>query len=249
MKRTLLVLPLLLLVFLTGCQTLPKHKVHHRMVENEASMQSGKVIILPIELSVQELSAGGLTEEVPKWTETAEVNVDTVLSTQTIGQLTSDRLIELPPLTEQEQEKLDQSLVLVKTVLSDALQYTGIHAGPVWHHKSKYFDYTVGPGLAFLAEKTGADKALFLLGEDMHSTDGRKATMVVVAVLTGAVIPLGHTVMIGGMIDLKSGDVLWANTHISLTSDGFLSTESTKVVLNQLFKPYPGVADYRNLKK
>lgn len=63
-----------------------------------------------------------------------------------------------------------------------------------WAHKHHEFDYTVGPGLAFLRDETGADAALIVLGTDFISSAGRKAAFFSRLAL-GVIMPLGQAFM------------------------------------------------------
>lgn len=236
---------LVVVLFLAGCESMPVHKVHYRLLEGESNqLPAGTAILLPLKIEVKEMTASGITEVVPAWTETGITNFQASLQQndpQPLGKLT---LVELPELSDEESALLDQHIALNETVVFTAISTTGSLSGNAWQHKSKHFDYSIGPGLSFLADKTGADKALVLIGEDVRSSAGRKTAAVVLAAF-GVGIPLGHTMTIANVIDLRTGDILWLDYHISVSELGYLESEHTDQILQELFKDYPGIESYQ----
>ncbi|MDH3467673.1 MAG: hypothetical protein OES26_17495, partial [Gammaproteobacteria bacterium] len=90
------------------------------------------------------------------------------------------------------------------------------HGGKAWQHKASRFDYTLGDGLAFLAERSGADAGLIVIGAQSVSSAGRSALSifsVVTGALTGVYMPMtgGGTFLTAGIVDFRTGDVLWFN--------------------------------------
>lgn len=245
-SRSLLVLSVLATLLLAGCQTLPRYQVHHRIVENPGNpLLGGRAILLPLNVEVKEMSVAGVHEVVPGWTETAKINLRGALDRQLPEKFAGMEIIELPELEENEQEIVDAHIALNETVVSTAMLFSSMNlGGSAWQHKRDRFDYSIGPGLEFLAEKTGADKAIVLVGEDVHSSSGRMATFVLLAAV-GVAIPLGHTWTIANVIDLKTGDVMWMDYQIGTDAISFLEPEDADVIMNELFKNYPGLEQRR----
>lgn len=232
-------------LFLAGCQSAPVHKVHYRLLEAEPAMLAkGRAVLLPLDIEVSEMSASGITEVVPVWSETGKANFRRALENRGGKFLNDLELVAMPPLMPEERAQLEQHIALNATVVGSAIGTTSAHAGAAWSHKSERFDYGIGQGLAFLAEKSGADKAIVLSGEDVHSSGGRKAAFVVFAAL-GVGIPMGHAVTVANIIDLRSGDILWMDHHVSATGTSYLDPVHVAEILEDLFKDYPGVEPYR----
>ena len=57
---------------LTGCASVPSSKVHYTIKQNPNSRPFQQVVLLPVDVDVYEMSAGGVREEVPEWSSTAE---------------------------------------------------------------------------------------------------------------------------------------------------------------------------------
>lgn len=168
-----------------------------------------KVLVLPPDFKLFQLGASAVTtHEVPEWSKLAESHGLAALRALTGG---SKRIVltDLPEVSADEQAAIDQHLALADTV-----GYTAFlnkqWGGKAFAHKQKDLDYTLGPGLAFLAERGDADLAVFTVGVDAISTGGRVG-MMFLAAAAGVAIPMGQTFMIMGVFELKTGRILWLN--------------------------------------
>ncbi len=243
-RRTVCLL-LLTAAILAGCQTFPSYKVHHTLLDTADSRPPKRVLLMPLDITVSELSAGGLMDEVPEWSRQARQNLLTQLNSNLLPRLQIEPL-PLPAVTEEQQQTIEQHRALYDTVSRSVLMLTMMPT-QAWEHKIRRFDYTLGDGLAFLADQTGADAALFIVGEDLISSDSRKAAFIAAAAF-GVGLQMGHTLLIGGMVDLRTGNILWLNHAIDVGSATLTSLEDTTKLLNALFKDYPGLEAYRKLK-
>lgn len=197
------------------------------------------VVLISPDVEVSEISAGGVIERVPAWSEQARTYV--VHAVKHLAQGTAFRLASLPELSAGEQASLEQHVALYNVVASNVLA-NSLHGGEVWEKRlaSGLTDYTVGPGLAFISDKTGADAALLVVVRDYESSGGRKALMVFGALL-GVGIPMGRTFAVAGLVDLRSGRLLWQSYDTSVTPDLRVEADTEKVV-DELFSSYPAAA-------
>ncbi len=195
-----------------------------------------KVVLLPPQVFVFELSAGGVPTRMADWEATARTN----LSATARRRAETDRLFELvpaPPLDAAETEQLEAHIGLYDRVAQSVFVY-GRGEQSAWAHKKNEFDYTVGPGLAFLRERTGADAALIVLGSDFISSGGRKAAFVAGLAL-GLIMPLGQSFITAGIVDLQTGDVQW----MSFDSSSRIDTRDPADVddlMDALYQTWPG---------
>lgn len=230
---------------LSACQTLPRHKVHHRVVAAPHTLQAPttKMVLLPLSIKVKEMSAGGIKDEVGDWSQAAKDHIRATL--QSGGPV--DGPLELMPLdglSVEQDAVVEEHLALFNVVAGAALGHTMIQpVDAAWLAKAKRFDYTLGPGLAFLQASTGADRALVIFGEDVVSTAGRKATAVVGALL-GVAVPLGHSFLLAGIVDLQRGDILWMDYTFSAGDQTFRDRIDVEELLTELFSNYPGIDSY-----
>jgi len=232
-------------VMLVGCAGPSKNASLHKSVAEKADQpMPRKILLLPPDIRVHEVSAGGVVEKVDAWTETA--NGHAAKSVRQIG--IDGRLFEVQEradLAAADKEALDQHLALYELV---AISADFSRSGPFapWRERAQNFDYSLGPGLRDLAERGDIDAALIIIGSDYISSAGRKAQMalgVLAAALTGvAVIPQGGISYVSvGVIDLRSGDLLWFSTNRGPQND-LRQEEQVQSILKRLFQEYPGAA-------
>jgi hypothetical protein len=194
-----------------------------------------KVVLLPPQVFVFELSAGGVPTRMADWEAAAKDN----LITSAIRQAQSAGLFEListPVLGPADLDQLDAHIGLYDRVAQSVFVY-GRGEQDAWAHKKHDFDYTVGPGLAFLREQTGADAALIVLGSDFISSSGRKAAFAA-GLLLGIIMPLGQSFMTTGLVDLKTGDVQWMSFDSSASMDS-RNPADIDDLMRALYQTYP----------
>jgi hypothetical protein len=235
----------LLLVFslaLSGCASTPSAMVHQSIKQAPGSRPLEQVVLLPVDVDVYEMSAGGVKEEVPEWSSKAETNIRNALlvSKGSGGKCCVTRPVDTSSLTAEEREVLEEHLALFNTVATNAMWAT-LPYNTSWHFKAEDFDYTLGDGLGFLKEKYGLDAGLVITGEDVVSSSGRKTTAVLGAMF-GIAIPLGHSVLMGGLVEFGTGDVLWLNHVVSAAGqDDLRDPASCLELAGTLMKEYPGL--------
>jgi hypothetical protein len=193
-----------------------------------------RVLLLPTDFAVLQLSASGITETVPEWTTAAEASLNAAArSVLTKG--ANFELVTLPQLTDEEQAALKEHVALYKLTAFTASQMLGL--GGAWKDKRTHFDYTLGEGLDFLARKSGADAALCIAGAQVKSSGGRVAMFLLLAA-AGVAIPLGGAEVTAGIIDLKSGDVTWLDATMGVKGD-VREADGAGKTLDALIGKYP----------
>lgn len=230
-------------VILVACGANIKHKVHYSLYKAPERPLPQKVVILPVNVRVMEMSAGGVIEEVKAWTRAAKENVQASIN----AIASKNKLFKLVPLqglTADETERMEEYVALYNRVGYAGFSYANA-AIPAWAHKAKHFDYSLGEGMEFIGQKTGADAAIVVFGLDIVSSSGRKAAYIFAAAL-GVGIPLGHSRMFIGVVDLKSGDLLWLNWDFS-TVTSFRDRAGTDGMITNIMNAYPGLKPYKEL--
>lgn len=227
-----------------GCATTPPSSKHKSLADDANQKMPNRILLLPADIRVHEISAGGVIEKVDEWTDQASKHA--MKSTREIAD--SKKLFELkeaPQLADADKQTLEQHQALYELVANSA-DFARSGPYPAWRERSANFDYTLGPGLAPLAEHTDIDAALFVIGSDYISSAGRKATMaigILAAAFTGvAIVPNGGTAYVSvGVIDLRTGNLLWFATNRSQGND-LREGSQMQSVLADLFRSYPGTA-------
>ena len=200
-----------------------------------------KVLILYSDIEVVEVTAGGVEETVPKWSNVASRTVLKALKTALKKHGLKESTVPKYPGTST--NNLDEHEALYKLVVVTASE-TG------WRNKIRHFDYSIGPGLRKITAKTGVNYAFMVFGRDYVSTTGRKARAIagnipIVNIFTGPPPKLGHSFIHLGLIDLRTGDLLWMNSDYREGTTNLRDPDDAKKMLNTLFYWYPGIESYR----
>lgn len=243
--------PLVLVVLLLSCVLATvahasgtPHWVHYRLLNKSAALPK-KVVVLPVGVKVFEVTAGGVSEEVPDWSKEASGNVlKTVSTVLTKAKDAGMQEIAMPRLYASETAIINEYMALYQLIVNTA-------ANSGLKHKLRRFDYGIGPGLAALLSKTGADAVVMVYGRDYASTAGRKTKAVfgkvpIINIFTGGEVELGHSFVHVGLIDLKTGDLLWMNSKYRDGSSNLRDYEDTEGLVGEIFKWYPAIEEYRD---
>jgi len=216
------------------------HWVHYRLLNNSATLPK-KVVVIPASVKVFEMTAGGVTEEVPEWSAEAGGNVLKSVAAA-IAKTPGMQQVQMLRLSPAEKAVVDEHMALYQLVVNTA-------AGTTLKHKVRRFDFGIGPGMAALLAKTGADAVVMVYGRDYASTAGRKTKAVlgkipIVNIFTGDA-ELGHAFIHIGIIDLRTGDLLWMNSKYKDGSSNLRDYEDAESLITEIFRWYPGIEQYR----
>jgi len=234
-----------LALLLGGCASGPGYKLHYTLKDDPGARPIKSAVLLPVNVDVSELSLGGTVEEVPEWSEQAEDNVRkaVLFVRDTTENKVFVRQVDSSSLEPEERKKLEEHLELFTVVASNAL-WTELPGNSAWQFKQEHFDYTIGDGMSFLKDKYDIDAGLIVVGEDVISTSGRK-TAAVVGAIFGVGLPMGHTVLVGGLVDFKTGDILWLNHVIQTGALDLRDAEDARNFALSLMSGYPGLPDQK----
>lgn len=178
---------------------------------------SVRIVIMPPDVQLSELTAGGLLEPKADWTEQGRQNVSAAIDHYLQARGTTV-LPYLPPASGTETEAVDGQLIKLHDAVGGAIlahKYVPILALPA---KGDRFDWTLGTSVHHLQARTGADYALFILFRDSYASAGRVALIVGAAIL-GVGVPGGRQIGIASLVDLHTGDILWFNRLINPAGD------------------------------
>lgn len=219
------------------------HWVHYKLLQSNPKLPK-KLVILPVNVEVLEVTAGGVKEEVPDWSAKASENIYKSLSAL-IKKNASLVQVKTPRLSKKKSAVVDEHMALYKLVVNTASKIG-------WDHKNRRFDYSIGPGLKALRKKTGADAAVMVYGRDHASTAGRVTKAVlgnipIVNWFTGPPPRLGDSYVHVGVVDLRTGDLLWMNSEYRDDTSNLRDFEDADDFITTIFDWYPGIEKYRDV--
>lgn len=198
---------------------------------------SVRVLLMPLDVELSELTAGGMLEPRADWTEQAKAHVRAALEEALRGKRAALVLYN-PPAGEPEQTKADRQLLELHDLVAGAILRNGFVPLPT---KKGRFDWSLGDGVKPLHERTKADYALFVLLRDSYASAGRVALMVgsaLIAPFTGTVVPGGTQVGIASLVDLRGGEIVWFN-RLSSGSGDLRTPEAARRAITNLLKELP----------
>ena len=167
-----------------------------------------KVAVMPLDIELYEISAGGVPEPKADWTETAHKNFrDALLARNGI------QGIELVTLGERDADDFAEINALHGAVArAISLHHFGLASFHLPTKEGK-LDWSLGEAVRPIKEKTGADYALFSWVRDSYASTERQAAMIASAILSlGRYVPGGGLQMgYASLVDLNTGRVLWFN--------------------------------------
>jgi len=199
-----------------------------------------KLAVVPIDVQLFSISAGGVVEPRADWSDAAKKHMRTALAkTANVYQL------ELGDLDEKASDEHAEVMNLHSAVAGAiALHHFGFHKLPT---KEDKLDWSFGDALLPLQQATGARYGLFVFMRDSYATAERKAMMGLVAVLSAVATGGAGVAMLGGgvqtgyatLVDLQTGQVLWFNQL--MRSSGDLREEAPAAeTMNALLHGFPG---------
>lgn len=197
---------------------------------NHVSAQA-RVVLMPVDVELFSLSAGGVPEPRADWTEQAQKNLQQELQHQRsnlagqVGALApelADPLAELGALHG----------AVAQTIFNHHIQGAG-----KLPTKNGELRWTLGGAVKELQAKSQADFALFIWIRDSYASPERKAAMLALALL-GVVLTGGAQVGYASLVNLNDGQVVWFNGMMRSSGD-LREAKSAGETVQTLLKNFP----------
>jgi hypothetical protein len=203
-----------------------------------------KVVVMPLDIELYSISAGGVTEPKADWTETAHKNFrDALLARKGI------QGVELLTLGDKDADDFADINALHGAVArAISLHHFG---SPNFYLPSKQgkLDWSLGESVRAIKEKTGADYALFSWVRDSYASTERQITSALSSIAT-ALLSGGRVMSTGGMsgvqlgyaslVDLNTGQVLWFN-RIERNAGDLRDPAKAASTVDVLLEEFPAV--------
>ena len=192
----------------------PVSSAPKNVVPGFVGLDSGdKVLLMPVDVELFSLSAGGVAEPKADWTASAQGHMKTALQ----ARKTTLKLSTIEGSEALGDEFAEQVGLHAAVAQSIALHHA---AGGVWALPTKAGQllWSFGHAMQPLAAKTGARYGLFVWVRDSYASAERKAMMVGLALL-GVGVPGGIQVGYASLVDLQDGRVVWFNRLARGTGD------------------------------
>ena len=188
-----------------------------------------RIVALRPDVAVGEMSLGGLNQPNADWTNAARKNMADALQGTKASKNTSVKF--MPEMQGDDETYIAEYRALFKNV-TDAVVIHELFPGNRLPTKKEAFDWSMGKGTARLGELGGGDYGLFFYSEDRYTSSTGK----VMILLIGGPPPkhIGYA----GLVDLRTGDLVWINADIQMGGDP-REVEGAKKRVKQLLEGFP----------
>lgn len=230
-----ILLVILIVSCCSGCGT-----IYRRSPRFDTALPTLKTIaVLPSDVKVYKLSAGGGSEEMDEWSLTAKTNIEASLK-KFLGDGSKYKLA-LTFITEDWMKANQKDLWRRQKAMYEAVVLSVIRHtySPVenFPQKIKNFDYTMGPDVGVLAQALGVDGFIFVNASDTQETAGHVATSFMRAIVLGyyEVHPSFFCI---SLVDGKTGELLWFNVSPGQQNYNFLNPKHIDSIVQWVAKEF-----------
>lgn len=193
-----------------------------------------RVVLFRPDVTVSEQSTGGLDQPNAGWTEEARDQL-----TAALGKAQAERNIELklmPELAGDDAKLMSDYRKLFKTVADSVIKHRLFGLDPL-PTKEEAFDWTLGQGASRLGALGSADYGLFFWTFDSYESASRRTARLIASAM-GAEAPAEVNMGYAGLVDLKTGDLVWINVDVKIGGD-VRTAEGAALRISELLDGFP----------
>jgi hypothetical protein len=175
-----------------------------------------RIALMPMDVVLSRVSAGGVQQPMAAWTLAAEQNLGWALQ-----QTARDRglVLHLVPPDQVGGAGHRQTLLLQDAVQQAILLHHFGDRRDRLPNKHGALHWSLGAGVRALRQPLRADYALHIRLRDSYSSDGRRVLSVLSTILVGVPLSGGQQIGIATLVDLWTGQVVWARALDRGTGD------------------------------
>lgn len=198
---------------------------------------TARIVLLRPSIKVGAQSTAGMFEPNADWTAQARENIDAALAQaqNSLGNTVTDYLepVNADPAI------LSEYQALFDAVAQSVIEYQFFPGNRLPTKKRDgQFEWGLGEDVAKLPGLAGADYALFVTTEDHFGSTGRKVLQIFAA-LARVPVTAGVHKGFAGLVDLRTGELVWLNADMQMGGDVRESDGAQKRV-RQLLEGFPG---------
>jgi hypothetical protein len=208
----------------------------------ELPANSGKrILVFRPKVSVGAQSTGGMFEPNADWTDKARANIEASLVKRQAS--LGNTIVPAPEAYGEPARLVEEYTNLFGAVARAVVSYQFFVGNRLptkkRDNKAGVFDWSLGEGVRDLPGAADADYALFIYNKDAYGSTGRKLLQVVALLGPGVAIKSGEHLGYAGLVDLKTGDLLWLNADAAMGGD-VREPDGAEKRVAQLMEEFPG---------
>ncbi|MDX2104227.1 MAG: hypothetical protein SF002_17010 [Alphaproteobacteria bacterium] len=193
---------------------------------------AARIVLLPPDVQLFELSAGGISEPKEDWSASAREHM-----TAALRQVERERNLRL--INREDDQSTEEQVQVARLFRATASTIAQHHYVPAEQLPTKQgrIRWSIGSEAGLLRREETADYALMILLQDSFASAGRAAVIFLSAVLFGVQVEGGVQMGVAALVDLRTGEIVWYNRLArsagdSRTAEGAL--ETVRVLLTGL---------------
>jgi len=200
---------------------------------------TARIVLMRPVIQVGAQSTGGLYEPNADWTAQAREYLSAAL-TEAQSQL-GNQIVAYSEEASSEGPLVTQYSQLFGAVADSVIEYQFFRGNRLPTKKrANSFEWGIGDGISRLKTLEGADYALFITTHDEYGSTGRKMLQIFGAV-AGVGVTSGVHIGHAGLVDLKTGELVWLNADRQMGGD-VRTAEGARKRVAQLLEGFPGKA-------
>lgn len=198
---------------------------------------TARIMLMRPSIHVGAQSTGGMYEPNADWTAEARQNIAQAL--QECQAKLGNEIVTYDEGPTGDGPVTTQYGNLFGSVADSVIEYQFFKGNRLPTKKRKdQFEWSMGPGLAKLQSLKGADYGLFINTFDAYGSTGRKVLQVFAA-LGGVAVTSGEHMGYAGLVDLKTGELVWLNADRQMGGN-VRNAEGAQKRVRELLKGFPG---------
>ena len=205
----------------------------HLAPQFETIPRSARIAIMPVDIELFSISAGGIVEPKADWTQSASQHFRAALL---------ERKKKLGAVSIELSEKDVDDLAEINALHAAIARAIALHHfGPrnlSLPTKEGKLDWSLGEAVRPIKEKTGADYALFSWIRDSYASSERVATFILFALIGVIGIPGGAQTGYASLVDLDTGRIVWFN-HLERAYGDLREADKAGETLDALLTDFP----------
>ncbi len=203
---------------------------------------SGKtILVFQPATRVGAQSTGGMFEPNADWSQKAQTNIVNAL--KAVQAEFGNSIVMAPDDIGGDAQTVEEHLSLFSAIAQSAIEYQFFVGNRLptkkRDNKNGNFEWSMGDSVKTLPGAKNADYALFIYNRDEFGSTGRKLLQVAAILAVGVAIKSGQHQGYAGLVDLKTGDLVWLNADAEMGGD-VRDADGARKRVQQLLEDFPG---------